>query len=119
MSDKPNEQREREEARLIDPADLTPERFRAWLDGIGNREAAFTARDCEMCALGRYVNHLVGWEPILAVANTHVFESEHPEIKVCELPQWAKDFVAKHDYGRKTGDRVSLLACYAALGRVS
>ena len=105
-------------------AALTPERFRAWLDGIGNRGAAFNARDCEMCALGRYVNDITDWEPILAVGLANVFVSEHedrmehsgdPTGHLCYLPEWARTFVKAHDRNRERMEHVSLDACYRAL----
>jgi hypothetical protein len=102
-------------------------RFGDWLLGIANPQAAFRARDCELCALGKYLNDQVGWEPILGVGLSTVFVSEpddravytpdEPSGFVCALPPWARAFVERHDWNRDQGEPVPLRACFAALGR--
>lgn len=108
--------------------ELTPEKFRAWLDDTGNREAAFNARDGEFCPLGQYVNHVVEWEPILNIGIKLVWISDEDDRKeyqpdnergfLCRLPQWAVAFREHVDSDRRHMDTVPLAQCYQILGEV-
>lgn len=104
---------------------LTLEQFRAWLDGIENREAMFNAHHCEMCALGHYVNSLTNWEPVLGITASTVFVSDKAERETYApgyedeyllfLPEWASTFVFWHDDCKTSSELVSLPEVYRAL----
>jgi hypothetical protein len=102
-------------AQIISRYEITPESFRAYLDGIEDRNCAFRARDCDFCPLAYFVNHLADdhlggdW---LRVGVGGV--STAGNLYVCSLPQWAVRFERLIDR-RDAGEKVYLPEVYAAL----